>query len=123
MKKAIKTINHKPAPELDNGDESALRAALHGMVLERCMEMIRDDWSDLSPRERISLIQAITMSEVRQIKLREDTNVPGTSGVAVKRYEAAFAANAARKRRAVSGSAATDDIPLLDVVDGDELEY
>lgn len=111
MKQAvkIKTINN----DLPNPSRRYIR-------LQEAMEILLDRFDDMDVREQVATISAIARIEIALIKIGESGYVTGASGATVKRYEKAFAANAASKRESIAGSAA-----LLSSVDSDddELEY
>lgn len=115
--KAIKTINHDAPPFYDGGSPNDPKN-LNGRLYDAMCDLL-DEWGDMDVREKVATIAAIARIQVQFIKIREDHHVPGASGTAVKRYEKAFAANAARKRGKVTGSAT---IALIGDKD-DELEY
>lgn len=83
------------------------------------MDALLNQFHEMDVRERIATISAVARIEVVLLKLKEATYAPDRSGSTVRRYEKAFAANAARKRKALTGAA----IALVEDLDDDELEY
>jgi hypothetical protein len=86
------------------------------------MSTLLDSFHDMNVREQVATIAAIARIQVAFIKLRDESYGSGAiySGTAVKRYEKAFAANAARRRHVGTRNG---DVPLLETLDDDELEY
>lgn len=88
--------------------------------LYNAISTLLDNFDDMSVREQVATVAAIARIQVLFIKLREEKIESANAGTAVKRYEKAFEANAARKRKRVAGSV---DRTLAAIRDDDELEY
>jgi hypothetical protein len=91
--------------------------------LYHAISSLLDDFPDMSIREQIATVTAISRIQVTFIKLREEKVEPPNVGAAVKRYETAFAKNANRKRKAIAGNGKSSVVPILDEDDRDDLEY
>lgn len=120
MKKAvkIKTLDNE---EIKLADPATLTDPLNvNGRLYRAMSTLLDTFEEMTVREQVATVSAIARIQVLFIKLREEKYDTGSAGTALKRYEKAFAANAARRRKGVSRSSI--DGLLIDDSD-DTLEY
>lgn len=117
MKRRIKTIvadNIANVMDIQPLDPLNINARLQLWVSE-----LIENRADMTTAEQVRAIAAIGRIQYVFMKLREEKFEPVNTGTAVKRYEKAFASNAARRRKAVARKSGT--LPAI-LEDADDLE-
>jgi hypothetical protein len=102
----------KPRQEELEEDEE-LRVMLRALLREHMRKMMVDE--KISFRETNQALGVIARALLAFVNLRKEKPADDGSGTVVRKYQSAFADNAARRRAQLSGPAADDEPDELDL--------